>query len=361
MTAEVREVCREADDAVTLHRDVAAVLQPAVGYDRWCGLVLDPATLMTTSGYHRDGLPGHLVPRLLQLEAEDNDVNGMSALARSPVGVSTLDRATGGRPESSERYRDVLVPGGLGRELRAVLRERATGWGGLVLYRETAAPDFTDEQVALVADVSEIIARAIRRCLLRSELAHRDGDGVPGMLLVGAGGMTTEVRTAAASRWLASLEEEQVADDLPWTVATLVARARLDEDGVARTRVRARAGQWLSLYAETLGASPKPPVSVVIEPSRPFELAAIMADAYLLTGRERDVAQQVLLGRSTQEIASTLFVSKWTVQDHLKSVFAKVGVRSRSELTARLFFGYYEPRMLAERPIGADGWFIDAG
>jgi DNA-binding NarL/FixJ family response regulator len=67
----------------------------------------------------------------------------------------------------------------------------------------------------------------------------------------------------------------------------------------------------------------------------------------------------VLLGRSTAEIAAALFLSAWTVQDHLKKVFDKVGVRSRAELASRLFFGDYLPRSTAGTPLGADGWFID--
>jgi DNA-binding CsgD family transcriptional regulator len=43
-----------------------------------------------------------------------------------------------------------------------------------------------------------------------------------------------------------------------------------------------------------------------------------------------------MAGRSTADIAAHLFISVNTVQDHLKSIFAKVAVRSRGELVARL-------------------------
>jgi DNA-binding CsgD family transcriptional regulator len=55
-----------------------------------------------------------------------------------------------------------------------------------------------------------------------------------------------------------------------------------------------------------------------------------------LTAREREVCREVIAGHSTADMASRLFISSNTVQDHLKSIFAKVGVRSRGELVARL-------------------------
>jgi DNA-binding CsgD family transcriptional regulator len=49
-----------------------------------------------------------------------------------------------------------------------------------------------------------------------------------------------------------------------------------------------------------------------------------------LTGREREIADRVALGRTNREIASELFLSPKTVEGHLAGVFAKLGVSLRA-------------------------------
>ena len=69
---------------------------------------------------------------------------------------------------------------------------------------------------------------------------------------------------------------------------------------------------------------------MIIEGARPIVLSDVIASAHGLTPRERDVTGLAALGRSTRQIANELDISPFTVADHLKSVFSKVGVQSRS-------------------------------
>jgi DNA-binding CsgD family transcriptional regulator len=55
-----------------------------------------------------------------------------------------------------------------------------------------------------------------------------------------------------------------------------------------------------------------------------------------VTRRERQVAQLAAAGATNAEISRTLYISERTVKAHLTHVFAKLGLRSRTELAARL-------------------------
>ncbi|MEU0561009.1 response regulator transcription factor [Dactylosporangium sp. NPDC006015] len=56
-----------------------------------------------------------------------------------------------------------------------------------------------------------------------------------------------------------------------------------------------------------------------------------------LTGRERDVARAVAAGGTNAEIAESLSISAGTVKTHVASIQAKLGVRNRVGIAARMW------------------------
>jgi DNA-binding CsgD family transcriptional regulator len=121
--------------------------------------------------------------------------------------------------------------------------------------------------------------------------------------------------------------------------------------------VPTRSGRWLVVRGSLVGAGPDARVAVMLEPAPAPALAPLIEAAYGLTERERLVTELVAQGHSTNEVARRLFLSPYTVQDHLKSIFAKTGVSTRGELVALLFFEQYAPRIENGTRVAPSGWF----
>lgn len=56
----------------------------------------------------------------------------------------------------------------------------------------------------------------------------------------------------------------------------------------------------------------------------------------LLTLREKEVFEALILSKSTKEIAKTLNISEKTVRNHISNVIQKLGVKGRSSAVIEL-------------------------
>ena len=354
-----------------LHRglDLAAFLEAAdrtlvsvLPFDDSCWLTLDPATLLPTSHFTRE----HGIEVLMALAANEfleDDLNKFADLARAKPPVGTLYAATQGDLHRSPRFTKVLAPYGHedGDELRAVFMDGDSAWGCVALHRHQGR--FHANEVALIADIGGYIAEGIRRAILTTALGGDDGTDPPGLTLLREDD-SVESLTPAASFWIGEiLDSTADSGELPLIVASVAHRARqaLAErtQEVAQARVPRRAGGWLILDASLMGDDPKGRVGVIVHPASAPQISGLIAEAYGLSKREREVTRLVLNGLSTREISERLTVSPYTVQDHLKAVFDKVGVRSRRELVAQLFLQHYAPRLQGGAKVGPDGWFAE--
>jgi DNA-binding CsgD family transcriptional regulator len=55
-----------------------------------------------------------------------------------------------------------------------------------------------------------------------------------------------------------------------------------------------------------------------------------------LSSREQEIARMIALGYTNKAIAAVLDISAWTVGTHLRRIYGKLGVHSRSAMVARL-------------------------
>lgn len=76
-------------------------------------------------------------------------------------------------------------------------------------------------------------------------------------------------------------------------------------------------------------------IAVTIQSASPIQRMDLFSRAYALSPREAEVIAALAKGSDTRQLANELYVSQNTIQDNLKSIFAKTGTRNRRALIAR--------------------------
>jgi DNA-binding CsgD family transcriptional regulator len=339
---------REVADHVDLRAAAADALRRHVGFDVAVMATVDPTTVMWTHcllvGMDRDA---ELEEQVFANEYAGGDVLGLTELLSAPGHGGTLQVASRERGTTSARLEHIYRPIGVTDELRVLLVDGDTPWGVICLLR--SGGHFTGEELGAVGAVSSSFAVTLRRSLLGAAL-QRPGslDVPPGLIACGPRGSETEMSDEARR-----LVEQLGVGEVPQVVAAL--RARLAAGVRAEAALATRDGRWLAFHATRMGEREV----VIVEQVRSHRLAELIVRARGLTPRERDVVEWVARGAPTRAIARSLFISEWTVQDHLKAIFAKFGVRSRQELVAAIFFEHYGPRHAAEDTPSPYGWYLE--
>ena len=371
---EIVRLCHMGLDSRTLRMETIKRLRQVIPIDVSFFATADPATLLFT-GAVADDILERVTPQFIENEFLRDDVNKFVRLARGTPSVSGLAQATQDQLEHSPRYQEILAPLHLGDELRAALITNDACWGFLCLHRDRSSPPFSPGEAALLRRLTPHLAEGLRTALLLGEGTGAPLSEQPGLLLL-ANDLSVVATTPSAERWLSEVRDVGRSSTLGLPQAVYAAAARLQamernseeqSNLLPKVRLRAASGQWLVLHASRLAGTHRDTnatqtesdgqIAVMIEVARPVEMAPLIAQAYTLSRRESEIVQHVARGESTREIAALLQISSNTVQDHLKAIFEKVGVRSRRELVGHLFAQQYQPRMAAGTSLGADGWF----
>ena len=357
LAAVIIESCRAGLDADALRESVLPRLRKAVQVDALWWATVDPATLLFTHAY-REEIPSEAGPYLVDNEFLGDDENKWTELARDPSGLRTLAAATGGQLARSPRFRDVFEPLGLADELRTVLRSRGAVWGFMCLHREAGAA-FSPQDQNFIRRVAPHLAEGVRLGLL-VQSASREEFVEPLGLIMLASDDTVVGKNGSADQWLDELHWQE-SGELPVEIRALVARLRRAHTSTPHSplTVRAKSGRWISLEASWVSVENRKVVAVIIQDASPEEMAPVVMTLFGLSGQERIVSGLVFQGESTQAISRRLRIAEHTVQDHLKAIFDKTGVRSRRELVATVFRHQYLPRTNAGDQLSSSGYFAD--
>ena len=351
--------------------ELAPRLRNVIDNDASCWHTLDPHTRLMTSDS-----PDELIERgvfapeeapaagelLVRSEYLVEDVNTFAGLAAQRVPVGILDHVTRGDPQRSARYRDLLLPADIPHELRAAFVIRGRVWGAVHIARRAASGPFEQRDADALAAVAGAVARGIRASL-RFDAARR-GTGVeaPGLVVLGPQD-EVELITPPARELLASLRPDRPAyadDAIATPVLALVSFVRVAPDaGQSGSNVVTVPGRdgWITLHASLPGPPGDGRVAVVLERAGGARSATVRLEAFGATAREREVATLLARGLSRAELAETLVLSPHTVEDHVKSLYEKLGVASRQELVARVFLDEYFPEVALRTPLTSRGRF----
>jgi DNA-binding CsgD family transcriptional regulator len=344
--------------------EASAALQGVVPYVAACLATLDPATAMVSSvrkaGELKDSNDSDVA--WAQIEYGADDITATRTILSSRQVAVGVHEVTGGDVFRSIRMADLVIPRfGFRDEARVVFADRSGAWGTVSMFRGRNDPTFTSDEVAFLVAVAPAFTRGIRTGLLaQSGRRGVEPDSGPAVIIVDAEDRIVQF-TPGARAHLGHMSTAPGTGDPLTMVQALVSAARRfargEVDRMPRIRVRTSDGLWLVLHAAPLSGEcgPAGDVVVTIEEARPQEVVDLVAAAFGLTARERDVTAMVLRGADTRSIAAAMHLSPYTVQDHLKSIFDKAGVTSRRELVARVYFDQYATRIGGE--LGVSGWF----
>ena len=357
LAVSVIERCTTGLELEALRAEVLPRLKRAVPVDALWFATVDPATLLFTRAY-REEIPERVTPYFIENEFLSDDVNKWVELAHDRRGVRTLMQATHGRPQDSARYRDIFQPLGLGDELRVALRVKGTCWAYMCLHREHGAA-FSTQEADYIRRLAPHIGEGIRAAMLLSSVELAQQDDAPGLITLASDGSLVSA-TTSGKRWLEELESRYYTPPLEFhALAARLRRVDPSDQTVPRVTVRTRTGRWAVLHACWMPASSEGAIAIIVEQAAPAQLAPTMMLAYGLTEQERTITGLSCRGLSTREIAERLYLSPHTVGDHLKSIFDKVGVSSRRELTATILQQQYLPRAKTGQPLSPSGFYLN--
>ncbi len=336
----VQRLCAAVGDERTLREVLIAEIRRVVGFDAYAWLLTDPETQVGTAPLADFPYLPEL-PELIRLKYL-TVVNRWTNLA-GPVAL--LQEATGDEPSRSLLWRELLDRYGIEDVASSVFRDRFGCWGFLDLWRSGPAGRFSPEEAAYLAGIAGPMTAALRHGQANT-FAARPPPGPrqlgPVVLLLSHTlkvlGQTPE--TLEYLRVLVPPAEGH--PPIPASAYNVAAQLLANESGIDEhppsARVHLSDGRWVTLRAARIGDGGPPgqrDIAVTIEESSTSERASLFARAFGLSSRERELFGYLVTGSDTRELAHRMFLSEYTVQDHLKSIFAKTATHNRRTLLSR--------------------------
>jgi DNA-binding CsgD family transcriptional regulator len=339
--SRIEAICAGASDARALRLQLLDELRRAVPFTWYAWLLTDPQTGVGSAPLADVPCLPEL-PTLIRLKYQTT-VNRWTDLTFPVARLSDV-----GDRRRSLLWRDMQSRFGVTDVASVVFRDQYGIWSFLDLWREGATGTFDQVDVDYLADLSEPVTAAIRRCLAATftgPFEARPQLGGPVVLLLGPD-LAVRAQTPRTDLYLRLLvPPEGGRSPVPAgaynVAAQLLARQAGVNDRPAWARVHLAGRRWLALSAAQLGdehvdgnVDGQEDIAVTIENCAPLDRADLFSRVHGLTSRESQVLGRLAAGDDTRTTARALRVTEYTVQDHLKAIFSKTKVHDRRSLLA---------------------------
>lgn len=277
------------------------------------------------------------LPRLIRLKYL-TPLNRWTGLGKP---AAFLRAETGNHPERSLVWRELLRQYAVDDVASLVFRDRFGCWAFLELWRNGPDGAFTESEGEFLTAIASPITAALRRCQARAFQVLESGPHGPGpAVLVLSGQLEVSAQTPETEKYLRILvppdgDRRPIPSGAYNVAAQLLAVEAGVDDHAPSARVHLAGGRWLTLRAarmEGTGPSTEQDIAVTVEATSPTDRMTLFVKACGLSARESELVHHLVRGADTRQIAELMFLSQHTVQDHLKSIFAKTNTRNRREL-----------------------------
>jgi DNA-binding CsgD family transcriptional regulator len=304
----VEALAGQALHPAELLREVERRIAAVVPYDNGAWWTVDPESLLAT-------------------ELGDTDQQFCSSTVFSSSDFDVFDRLDrSGRDARAERD-----------ALHVLSRSGDATWATALFQREPDRPVFTQIEANYLSRVARLVGAGVREYL--SQIAWQPGHSVvPGVLIVDADERIADA-TPDAVEWLTWLGATEHST-LPASLRGLVRQTREQRVGLAplrpaKIRIRLPEGNWLVARAAKFTGDDTQ-TAVLMKAATRADMRGLLLAVHGLTPREREVSELLIAGADPHDVATQLNLSVHTIRSHIKTIFTKVGVSSRAELTAAL-------------------------
>lgn len=263
-----------------------------------------------------------------------------------------------------EYYNDFLLPQKIHHELAVYLRSGSSFLGVIALFRPKNSPNFTNREIQKAKLLAPHLSKSLETILLLERLDREQGlwgtacNLFPWGILV----LDSQFRlinwNLKAKKICLSLSQNTIAQCRGSPEESYLIPPQVLEECSLLKELSQRENPFEALKrCRIVPVSSTERIQIKInlikesfkEYKTPFFLVILenlseilegrernLKEKYNLTGREIEIIRVVSEGFSNKEIAERLFISSYTVENHLKNIFEKIGVKNRTSLIHKL-------------------------